>query len=82
VIVRPSTFFAKTQSELYCLTGLLTLMVGYLNKEQGCNLAEKTGIFSETEAGGFVLADPADPEGARQYDKLRVPRAIAFQEKS
>jgi hypothetical protein len=82
VVVRPSTFFGKTQSELYCLVGLLTLIVGYLNKEAGCNLPEKTGVFTETEAGEFVLADPADTEGARRYDKLRVPRAIAFQEHS
>ena len=82
VIVRSATFFAKTQSELYCLTGLLTLIVGYLNKEAGCNLPEKTGVFTETPGGEFVLADPADQEGARQYDKLRVPHAIAFQEHS
>ena len=82
VIVRSATFFAKTQSELYCLTGLLTLIVGYLNKEAGCNLPEKTGTFTETPGGEFVLADPADTEGARRYDKLRVPRAIAFQEHS
>ena len=44
VIVRSATFFAKTQSELYCLVGLLTLIVGYLNKEQGCNLPEKTSL--------------------------------------
>jgi hypothetical protein len=78
VVVRASTFFAKTQSELFCLVGLLTLMADYFNKEQGCDLPLKTGTFTETETE-FVLADP---EGARQYDKLRVPRAVAFQEKS
>src|SRR5512132_1934747 len=67
VIVRTGTFFSKTTSELYCLTGLLTLIVGYLNKEAGCNPPEKTGVFPETEeAGEFVLADPADREGARR----------------
>lgn len=53
------------------------VFLGYF-KEQGCNLLLETGTFTETE---FVLADPADLEGARRFDKPRVPRGIAFQER-
>jgi hypothetical protein len=77
VVVTPSTFFSKTTSELFCLTGFLTILTGYFRKLPDVNLPLETGIFTETEAE-FVLADATD---SGRYDKLRIPRARAFQER-
>lgn len=77
VIVRAGTFFSKTRSELYCLTGLLTLIADYFRKMPDIDLPMETGTFTETSEE-FVLAAPA---GDGRYDKLRMPRAIAFQER-
>jgi hypothetical protein len=75
VVIRSETFFTRSQEELYCLTGLLTLMADYFNERlDDCALPIKTGTFTETKTE-FVLAEPA---GEGFYDKLRVPRAAAF----
>jgi hypothetical protein len=76
VIITPATFFSKTPSELYCLTGLLTIMADYFRTQHGYALPLATGTFTET-ADEFVLADAT---GSGRSDKLRVPRALAFQE--
>lgn len=52
-------------------------MADYFRQLPDVNLPMETGTFTETEAE-FVLADAT---GSGRHDKLRVPRALAFQER-
>jgi hypothetical protein len=73
----PHHLFLENHQRALCLTGLLTIMADYFRKLPDVDLPMETGIFTETSEE-FILADPT---GSGRYDKLRVPRAMAFQER-
>jgi hypothetical protein len=60
--VRPTTCFAKTPGERFCLTGLLTIIAEYFRNRHGSVLPMATGVFTET-VDAFVLADTTYPSG-------------------
>ena len=74
--VRPTTCFAKTPGERFCLTGLLTISAEYFRNRHGSALPLEMGVCTET-GDEFVLAEAT---GSGHSDKRRVPRALAFQD--
>lgn len=70
VVISSATYFSKTESELFCLVGKLTLIACMFREKYGYELPMATGRYTEEESGRFVLADP---ETTGKYCRVFVP---------
>lgn len=69
VVVRSSTYFSKTESELFCLVGEMTLIAHELKEEHGYDLPLRSGRFVEDGQGKFTLEE--DPAPAARPERQR-----------